>query len=178
MLTPNPVQTTYNRYQNVGQVGMPATTTGWDVSTRIAEDLASPPAGIPFGRVVSQGTLHGDRSACLGHLSGRVVIGITASDKTLPQRSDIDADAYADGDNMAVAVRGDWWVLVTGTVAAGGAVYYNTSTGELGPSGISNASLLDGAQWITSEPLAAGDIMKAAVGTLAIVRLVAFGSFT
>jgi hypothetical protein len=137
--------------------------------------LASPKAGLPFGRLVSQGTLHGDRAACLGVLSGRPIIGVTASDHTLPVVSGVTADRYEDGDNMAVAVRGDWWVIAADTVAAGDPVYYNTSTGELGASGITNAAQLVGAQWLTSAPLASTALMFAEVGTFAIIRLIALG---
>lgn len=177
MLTPSPVQTTFNRYINVGQVGMPATTTGWDISTRIAEDPTLTD-GIPFGVVVCQGTLHGNRSAGLGELSGSVVIGVTVADHTLPPlTTGVPADHYSDGDNMGVLTRGDIWVSAGDTVAAGGAVYFNSSTGQLGASGISNAVLLKGAMWLTANNLAASDILSAEVGTLAVVRLVALGEF-
>lgn len=176
MLTPSPVQTTYTRYLNVGEVGMPATTFGWDIATRICEDLSSPKVGIGFGLVVCQGTLHGDRSAALGEGSGSTVIGITAADHTLPSlTTGVLADHYQDGDNMAVMVRGDIWVSAVGTVAAGGAVYFNSVTGALGPSSISNAVLIAGAQWLTSGPLAASNLMSVETGTLAVVRLVALG---
>jgi hypothetical protein len=176
MLTPSPVQTTYTRYINVGQVGMPATTTGWDISTRICEDLSSPKVGIGFGLIVTQGTLHGDRSAAVGQGSGSTVIGITAADHTLPSLvTGVAADHYSDGDNMAVMTRGDIWVTAADTVLAGGPVYYNSSTGALGASGISNATLLAGAMWLTGAPTASTDIMKVEVGMLAVVRLVALG---
>ena len=42
MLVPNPVQTTYTQYLTAGQNGMPATTTGWDVDTKICENVESP----------------------------------------------------------------------------------------------------------------------------------------
>ena len=179
MLTPSPVQTTYYRYLTVAQLGMPATTTGWDVDTRIAEDVASPKAGIPFGRAVSQGTLHGDRSAVLGTLSGKTFAGITAADVTLASSlvAESDTDKYIDGDNMAVAIRGDWWVIAADAVAAGGPVYFNSSTGELGASGISNATQILGAIWVTSAPLAVGQLMKTEVGTLAVVRLAGIAAF-
>jgi len=176
MLTPLPVQTTYYRYLNPGQVGMPATETGWDISTRICEDM-SLTTGIAFGLVVSQGTKHGDRSAVIGTASGGTVIGITASDHTLPTFvGGAGVDKYNDGDNMAVMIRGDIWVLAVGTVAAGGPVYFNSATGQLGPSGIPNAVAIPGAQWLTAAPLATGNIMKVPTGQLAVVRLNTIGN--
>jgi len=176
MLTPLPVQTTYYRFMNVGQVGMPATASGWDIATRICEDL-SLTTGIGFGVVVSQGTKHGDRSAVLGTVSGGTVLGITASDHTLPTFvGGAGVDKYNDGDNMAVAHRGDIWVNVTGTVAAGGPVYFNSATGAIGPSGITNATILTRCQFLTAEPLAATNIMSTAVGTLAVVRIMTLGN--
>jgi hypothetical protein len=35
-----PVQSTYDRYAKTGQVGTPASETGWDVDTRIFEDAS------------------------------------------------------------------------------------------------------------------------------------------
>jgi hypothetical protein len=58
-----PVQSAYNRYMVMGQVGTPASETGWDVDTRIFED-ASPPVGLGFGLAVSQGV--GDRGCVVG----------------------------------------------------------------------------------------------------------------
>lgn len=170
MLTPNPVQTSYTRYLTVAEAGMPATTTGWDVSTRIAEDPSNPATGIGFGLAVSQGTLHGDRSACVGLLSGRAFVGITASDKTLANyAARPNPDVYVDGENMAVATRGDWWVVAHTTVHAGDAVYFNSSNGQLGGSGISNATLITGAIWITGQPVTG--LMAVETGSFAIVRL-------
>ena len=176
MLTPAPVQTTYTRFMNVGMVGMPATTYGWDIVTRLAEDPTLT-AGIAFGIVVSQGTLHGPRSAVKGIASGGLPIGITAADHTLPTfTGGAPVDTYNDGDNMAVMTRGDIWVSAVGTVVAGTQVYYNSATGAVGPSSITNATALVGAVWLTPEPLAASNIMATATGTLAVVRLLAIAA--
>ena len=171
MLVANPVQTSYQRWANVGQVGMPATTVGFDVDTRICEDLSSPKVGIAFGVVVSQGTKHGARSATLGLASGGAAVGITAADITLPNVQTSFTDRYQDGENMAVMRVGDLWVTVkTSTVVAGNPVYFNSSTGELGDSGISNATLLTGAKWMTDVP-SDDPLLTTQVGSLAIVRL-------
>lgn len=169
MLTPSPVQSTYTRYLTVGQNGMPATMSGWDIDTRIAEDPAA--TGIGFGLAVSQGTLHGDRSACIGQLSGKPFIGITVADPTLPNINTTVTDKYQDTDNMAVAVRGDWWVTTLDNVAAGGPVYYDSATGQLGASGIANAVQILGATWMTSVPTT-DTTMTTETGNLAVVRLV------
>jgi hypothetical protein len=159
MLVPGPVQSTYQQYINIGQNGMPATTTGWDVDTRIFEDTSGD--GIGFGLAVSQ-SYKTDRGAVLGQLSGFNFVGIAVSDITLPAAAArLTPDVYYDQDNMATAVRGDWWVVVGDAVAAGGAVYMNSVTGQLGASGITNAVLIKGARWMTS----------AAMSGLAVVRL-------
>ncbi len=160
MLTPGAVQTTYNQYLTAAQNGMPATMTGWDADTRIAEDLSSPKVGIGFGLAVSQGTLHGDRSAVLGNASGALFVGITMADPTLPNIDTTFTDKYQDTDNMAVLVRGDIWVVVENNVAPGDEVYYNTTTGQLGATSGGHTAI-PSARWMTT----------ATTGNLAVVRL-------
>jgi len=159
MLQPAPVQTTYTQYLTAAQNGMPATTSGWDVDTKICEDTSG--LGIGFGLAVSQGTLHGDRSACLGTFSGGNFIGITRADPTLPNITSGFTDKYQDGDNMAVHVRGDIWVVAHEAVAAGDAVYFNATTGLLGNANLTTGTIVEDARWMTS----------AAAGSLAVVRL-------
>jgi hypothetical protein len=150
MLIPNPVQSTYQRFLTVAQLGMPATTTGWDVDTRIVETSA----GISFGLAVSQGT--GDNGCILG---GTAFVGITKADPTLAQASSITTvDKYLQYDNAAIFVRGDIWVIAEDTVTAGEAVYYSTTFGTLGHSG---GTVIEDARWMTS----------ATGGNLAVVRL-------
>src|SRR5260370_5834417 len=119
----------YTQSLTAGQVGMPAPTSGWDVDTKICEDTSG--NGIGFGLAVSQGTLHGDRSACLGTFSGGKFVGITRADPTLPNIAAGFTDKYQDTDNMAVFVRGDIWVVAHEAVAAGDPVYFNPTTGVL-----------------------------------------------
>jgi hypothetical protein len=161
MLIPAPVQTTYTQYVNVGQNGMPATMTGWDVDTRIFEDQASPLAGIGFGLAVCQGAA--DKGCRLGLMSGRLFVGITRAVQTLASLGPvpIPADTYWNGDNVNVHVRGDIWVIVGNNVTADAAVYCNTATGQLGASGITNAGQITNARWQTT----------ATSGNLAVVRL-------
>jgi hypothetical protein len=166
MITPGPVQTSYNQYVTPGQVGTRASTYGWDVDSRICSDLSGD--GIGLGLVVSQSAVS-DAAVVIGHLSGGVVIGISVADPTLPNVGVVPVDTYANGDNMGVATRGDWWVEVVGDVAAGGEVYYDTVTGQLGPSGISNAAQLHGATFMTSVPYT--DVPSVTMGQLAVVRL-------
>lgn len=157
MFVPSPVQTTYNQYMTVAMNGMPASTSGWDADTRICE---SAPSGLGFGLAVSQSTLT-DRGAVLGNLSGSTFVGITMADQTLANLETPGADLYQNYDNMAVLVRGDIWVVVGTNVAPNGAVYYNSVTGQLGASGITNAVQITGARWMTT----------ATNGNLAVVRL-------
>lgn len=161
MLTPNPVQTTYTQYLTAAQVGMPATTTGWDIDTKICEDLSVPAVGIGFGLAVTGGTVHGDRSACLGTGSGKTFVGITVADPTLPNIATGFTDKYADGDNMGVLVRGDIWVVARDAVSAGDAGYYDPANGALGNASVSGATVIDDSRWMTS----------AVAGALAVIRL-------
>lgn len=165
MLTPSPVQTTYNQYLTSGQVGMPATMSGWDVDTRIAEDPAGD--GIGFGLAVCQGTAS-DFAATLGQLSGGAFVGITRADPTLANVDSQFTDKYRDTENMAVYVRGDIWVAPATSVTAGGAVYFDSTTGHLGDSSVDNAVLIVGAKWMTSVPMTNDGITPA---NLAVVRL-------
>lgn len=175
MLTPPPVQTTYTQYINVGQNGMIASATGWDIDTRIAEDITSSANGIGFGLAVSQ-SLMTDRGACIGQLSGGVFVGITCADPTLPNVVPGFTDLYNEGDNMAVLVRGDIWVIVGDNVAAGGDVYFNSVTGQLGASGISNAVHVLGARWMTSVP-SDDPQLTIEVGSLAVCRLTGVATY-
>jgi hypothetical protein len=150
MITSSAVQTTYNQFIKAAQVGMPGSTAPWAVDNRIAEDPAG--TGIGFGLAVCQGT-DSDFAATLGALSGGAFLGITRADPTLPNLSATFTDKYQNTDNMAVQVAGDIWVAPATNVAAGGLVYFNSTTGALGDSGISNAVLITGARWMTSVPM-------------------------
>jgi hypothetical protein len=141
------VQTEYNRYQPVGQVGQAASMTGWDADTKICETEA----GIGFGLAVSQG-VH-DGWAVLG---GTAFLGITKADQTLPASQ---SDKYAVGDNMAVHALGDIWVSPAHDVVPGDLVSYNTTTGRVGKLG--SDVTIAGARWMTS----------AAADGLAVLRL-------
>ena len=165
MLTSTPVQTTYDQYQLAGQVGMPATMSGWDIDTRIAEDPAG--TGIGFGLAVCQGAAT-DKSATLGQLSGGGFVGITRADPTLANVDSALTDKYIDTDNMAVLISGDIWVAPATEVAAGGAVYFDSVTGELGDSTVDNAVEIPDAKWMTSVPMT-NDLVRLA--NLAVVRL-------
>jgi hypothetical protein len=175
MLTPPPVQTTYTQYINVGQNGMIASATGWDIDTRIAEAVTTGATGIPFGIVVTQSLLT-DRGAVIGALSGGVPVGITAADPTLPNVVPGFTDLYNEGDNMAVLVRGDIWVITGDNVTAGSEVYFNSVTGQLGASGISNATALLGARWMTSVP-SDDSRLTVETGNLAVCRIIGLATF-
>ncbi len=159
MLQPAPVQTTYTQYMTVAQNGMPASTSGWDIDTKICEDVGG--LGIGFGLAVSQGSLHGDRSACLGTFSGGNFVGITVADPTLPNIRAGFTDKYQDTDNMSVLVRGDIWVIAHEAVSAGDAGYFNATTGLLGNSNLTTGTIIEDARWMTT----------AVAGSLAVLRL-------
>jgi len=139
MLTPSPVQTSYSRYLTVAQNGMKASAINWTVDTRIVETSA----GIGFGLAVSQGSVS-DRGCILG---GSAFVGVTHVDITLPASTQLTVDKYAHYDNAAIMVTGDLWVVTEDAVTAGEAVYYNTSTGQLGHSG---GTVIEDARWMTS----------------------------
>ncbi len=140
----NTVQSTYGTRMPIGANGAPATTHGWDADTRIAEET------IGFGLAVSKGDL--DNSVTKG---GALYCGIAIRDVTLVHDT---ADQYEEGDNVAVATAGDFWITVEDAVVAQTAVLFNASTGQLGSGG---GTTIEGAYWVTSAD-AAG---------LAIVRL-------
>jgi hypothetical protein len=140
----NTLQSTYGRRMPIGVNGAAATTHGWDADTRIAE------GNITFGRAVSKGAL--DNSVVI---AGNGYCGIAIRDISLVHDT---ADRYEDGDNVAVATRGDFWITVEDAVVAQTAIKYNATTGQLGSDG---GVTIDGAYWVTS----------ASAGGLAIARL-------
>lgn len=165
MIGSTPIQTTYRKYASAAQVGMPGSTIAFDADTFLAEDPAG--TGIGFGLAVCQGTAS-DKSATLGQLSGGDFIGITMADPTLANLSATTTDEYQDTENMGVLVKGDIWVAPQTNVTAGGAVYFNSVTGELGDSGIANGVLISNAKWMSSYPMTVPGVDSE---RLAIVRL-------
>jgi hypothetical protein len=113
---------------------------------------------VGFGLAVCQG-FKSDKGCTLGQLSGGAFVGITHSEITLAlsftplANGKLRArDTFYDTDNTPVQTLGDIIVAPVGVVAAGSPVYYNSVTGQLGPSTISNAILIPNATWITSLP--------------------------
>jgi hypothetical protein len=157
MLQPGPVQSNYNRYLLPGQVGMLADEVNFSGDTRQVETAA----GIAFGLAVSQGT---NPNGCI--LGGTAFCGITRADPTVPANNA--GDKYLQYDNAGVLVMGDIWVAPsgTGTIHAGDAVYYNTSTGALGFSG---GTVIEDARWMT--PLQSGKDALGNTVNVAVVRL-------
>lgn len=121
------VQTTYRPQIAPAVAGMIASGTLESVKTYLSETVA----GIGFGLAVSQGTQ--DSGVILG---GSSFIGVSVRDITL---SLAPVDPYSDTENpldkfgirtnVAVANKGDIWVLAGANVAAGNALSYNTTTG-------------------------------------------------
>jgi hypothetical protein len=173
MLIPPPVQTTYQQYMAFGQVGMSGSMVPWSIDTRLLEDPTG--NGVGFGLAVCQG-YKSDKGATLGQLSGGAFVGITHNDITLAlaftplANGKLRArDTYYDTDNMGVQTLGDIIVAPVGVVASGSPVYFNTVTGQLGPSTIANGLVIANATWITSLPNGSQPLVPFA--GLAMVRL-------
>lgn len=131
----NTVQSTYNRYATAGVAGAVADMSSWDADSRILES-----ASAGFGLAVSQGV--NDNGAILG---GPTFCGITVRDITLVHDT---PDQYEESDTMGVLVRGDIWVKVATDVVAARQAYYNSATGQIGASGITNAVAISEARFL------------------------------
>lgn len=163
MIGSTPIQTTYRKYASAAQVGMPGSTISWDADTGIAQDSA-----IGFGLAVCKGDAN-DQAVVLGQPSGAGdFVGITMADNTLPNLAATQTDEYQEGENVGVLVRGDIWVAPANNVTAGDPVYFNSSTGALGTTGISNGVSIPNAKWLTSYPMTVPGVDNE---RLAIVRL-------
>ena len=124
------VQRSYRPQQAPGLAGMIVDEIAASKSTYQCETAA----GIGFGLAVSQGTK--DTWAVLG---GTKFIGLTERDVTQTGISadpnyagaGFAVDLYAQYNNMGVMTTGHMWVVAHSTVAAGDAVFYNTTDGNL-----------------------------------------------
>lgn len=170
MLTPVPVQTTYQQYEYPGQVGMPGSMVPDAVDNRILEDPTGDGAG--FGLAVCQGYMS-DKGCTLGQLSGGAFVGITRADITLPRGDTwthtVSVDKFYNTDNVPVHIFGDIWVAPLGVVAAGTQAYFDSVTGQLGPSTIANAVAIANSVWITSLPNGSQPMIN--FNGLAVLRL-------
>lgn len=121
------VQSNYRPTIAPAVAGMIADEAGWEVGTKQCETVA----GIGFGLAVSQGTADG--GAVIG---GSAFIGVSVRDVTL-DGAPIDplsdtrgtTDVYPQRANMGVLSRGHIWVTAHANVAAGNALYYDTTNG-------------------------------------------------
>jgi hypothetical protein len=128
------VQNFYSPQIRPGLEGMISDTMPHAVVTRICET----PAGIGFGKAVSQGILSA-KGVLLGGAAGYV--GMTCRDITL-SLSNLDPmattafplDKYGYRTNVAVITRGHLWVKSLGDAIAGDPVYYDATAGSLGNS--------------------------------------------
>jgi hypothetical protein len=154
MLTPAPVQSTYNRYILPAQNGMRASAINFTTDTRIVEILSGSDNSIPFGRAVSKGSF--DRACIIG---GSSFVGITVADITLARSENLVIDVYPEGDNAGIMVTGDLWVIVAGAVNDGDSVHFSTTDGKLSAAG---GQTIDSSRWMTTQ---------ATIGGLAVVRL-------
>lgn len=157
MLKPAPVQTTYTRYQPVGQNGMLADEVNFAADTRIVETAA----GIGFGLAVSQGT---NDNGCI--IGGSAFVGVTRADPTLA-RADLapatspSIDIYPQYDNAGVLTMGDIWVNCYASVTPATTVVFEAATGKLGIAG----TTITHARWMTTAVGSAG------TPALAVLRL-------
>lgn len=172
MLQSSPLQTTYQQYEVVGNLGTHATMTGWDVDNRLLEDPTG--NGVGFGLAVCQG-YKSDKGVTLGQLSGGAFVGITKADPALPLYGVSSGgtvrkvDTYYDTDNTAVMVRGDMWVAPVTAVNSGDPVYFNSVTGQLGNSSTPNAVKINNSRWETSSPNASQPLVN--FNGLAVMRI-------
>ncbi len=143
-MTQNTVQSAYNRYMSAGAAGAFANTNDYSVDTYMSEGT------IPFGYAVSKGV---EDDTCV--VGGTLFVGIAVRDVTLLHST---ADQYQTGDNVAVATKGDIWVLALENVVARTAVKYKTSDGRIG---YASGTAIAGAVWMTTT----------AAGSFGIVRL-------
>lgn len=155
-MTQNTVQSSYGRYLSAGVAGEIADGTPSFSDSRICETSA----GIGFGLAVSQGT--GDNGAILG---GGLFVGISVRDITLVNSVGDEIQQY---DNMGVLINGDIWVQTKTVCVPRQKVYYNSSTGQIGKSTISNAVEIVGATFLDTG--AADDIVR--------IRLTGAGDLT
>ncbi len=143
-MTQNTVQSAYNRYMSVGAAGAFADMSDWDADTYQAEGT------IPFGYAVSKGAAV--RGAVVG---GTLFVGIAVRDVTLLHST---PDQYQIYDSVAVATKGDIYVLALENVVARTAVKYKTSDGRIG---YASGTAIDGAVWMTTT----------SAGSIGVVRL-------
>lgn len=141
----NTVQGSYTRYGSAGAAGVVASMHGWDGDSRILES-----ASAGWGLAVSQGVA--DNGAVLGGVTFK---GITIRDITIVHTT---PDRYEEGDTMGVLVRGDIWVVAGTDVVHSHQAYYNSATGEIGGSGISNAVAIAGSSFM--ETVAEGGFVR------------------
>jgi hypothetical protein len=140
----NTLQSTYNQYATAA---LAAGTIADEIESQCGTYIMES-ASCGFGLAVSQGTA--DNGATLG---GSAFIGVAVKDITLLHTT---ADRYEQYDNMAVLLEGDIWVTAGSNVVVGHPVYYNSSTGAFGNSGIANAVLIGGSRWLDTASSSAG----------------------
>ena len=151
----NILQQNYSPVMRPAVEGMIVDTTPHSIAHRTAETST----GIGFGRAVSQGTLS-DRGAILG---GSAFIGITVRDITRdgvvidPGAVRIAADLYPQYVEIPVMTRGRVWCIAQSTVAANGAVYYDTTTGVL--MGSASGAAAHGSITFTQNPTAGSTVV-------------------
>lgn len=115
---------------------------------------------IPFGRVVSVGTVDPERTVVAGGALFETFLGISI--RALDTEGGINTSVlqYEENETLAILRKGYMWVRPTTIVSLAGLVTYSQATGELG-SGGAFVTEIKGARWETA----------AAASELALVSL-------
>jgi len=144
------VQTSYSERIALGLPGQVASESTHDIDSRTVETAA----GIGFGCAVTKGTA--DKGIVLG---GAVAgfAGVAVRDATVRPT---DTDEYAQYDDAGVLMRGDIFVTTKNIVAAGGDVYYDSTTGLWDDAASGNVGPVKGAVWVTSAAAAAIAVLR------------------
>lgn len=145
------VQTSYSERIAGGYAGQVADESSHDIATYTCQDST-----LGFGLAVTKGTAD-DAVTKGGAVAG--FRGVTVRDCTV--RVGSTGNEFAQYDDVGVLWRGDIFVTTKAAVAAGGDVYYDSSTGLWDDASGGNVGPVKGAVWVTS----------AGSGELAILRL-------
>jgi hypothetical protein len=157
----NILQSSYPSTPPRGFPGKRATSRGFNTDTYIAT------GDIAFGRAVGKDS--GDRECKLGGNSA-AFLGIAVSDEAkdggalaaAAQGGSTPADKYVEGDNVAVANEGDWYILPGADVDPTDVVAYSSTTGIFGPHRLSATYdvVVEGAKFMDTTTSTSGDVAR------------------
>lgn len=147
-------QTSYSNTFSEGIAGMLYDLRAHEVITRINDDGTD----IPFGVAVAR---KADGTIKLPTLTGDLILGVAVFDQSRENRALASDAAIADGSPMNVLRKGVVWVEVEDACTEGGVVYVrHAGSGDKGAfkgsDDSTNASLLAGARWLSTQASAGG----------------------